>query len=414
MVSTTEIMSRYGKSPNSGQKQRVQEAETGRVLVPPESETVPDVSVVLPTLNEERGVAICIERIVTALTELGMTGEIIVSDSSTDRTTEIAREKEAQIVTPDREGYGYAYRYAFARTRGNFIVIGDADATYDFEELPKLLECLNETGADIVMGNRLKGTIRSGAMPPLHQYVGNPLLTGFLNAFYDAGVSDAHSGFRVLTREALDKLHLRTTGMEFASEMIMDACAKDLVIEEVPITYHEREGEATIESFRDGWRHVRFILTNAPEYLFTAPAILLGVMGLLLMVVSFLNSRINGIFFGTHTVIAASLFTILSYQIGSLGVFSAVATNPIRSPQDPMTVWIREHFRLEYGATLGTTVLLVGSLFAGLLLWNWLRSGLADPPFVVSLMVAFTAVVLGIQTVFYSFFLSTLGSQRNT
>lgn len=236
------------------------------LLVGRESETTPILSIILPTLNEETGISICLDWIKTVVAELQVTTEIIVSDSSTDRTPEIAREQGAIVVKPDQNGYGYAYRYAFHYVRGQYVVIGDADTTYDFRELPRLLDQMMETGADIVLGSRLNGDIEPGAMPRLHQHIGNPLLTKLLNIFYSVGISDAHSGFRVIRREALEILELETGGMEFASEMIIEAAAKGLQIEEVPITYRKREGEATLQSFQDGWRHVRFMLKKAPNF----------------------------------------------------------------------------------------------------------------------------------------------------
>jgi glycosyltransferase involved in cell wall biosynthesis len=294
------------------------------LLVDRDSDETPVLSVVMPTLNEAGGIAECITRIKNALVELDVTGEIIVSDSSDDRTPAIATEHGAHVVTPDEGGYGYAYQYAFERTRGEYIAIGDADTTYDFEELPKLYALVASGEADMAMGSRLDGEIKRGSMPPLHQYVGNPLLTRFLNVFYDAGVSDAHSGMRVLSREALAALDCTTTGMEYASEMIMEAGASELTIKEAPITYHEREGEATLSSFRDGWRHVRFMLVNAPGYLFSLPGILLGGLGIFIMALIAADVRVNGVLLGTHSMVLGSLFTIVGYQIVTLGVFTTV------------------------------------------------------------------------------------------
>ncbi len=391
-------------------RQSEQVAADSPFLVPRRSDADPIVSFVMPTMNEEEGIQECIERGKSALEMLGLTGEIIVSDSSEDRTPELAAELGAHVVTPDAAGYGYAYRYAFERARGEYIVIGDADTTYDFEELPKLFERLQRTDADMVMGSRLDGEIKSGAMPPLHQYVGNPLLTQFLNVFYEAGVSDAHSGFRVIERDALNHLNLHSDGMEFASEMIMQAAERDLDIEEVPIVYHEREGEATLDSFRDGWRHVRFMLQNAPGYLFTGPAIGLGIVGVVMMTLSLLNRPFAGVFFGQHTMIAGSLSVILGYQIGSLGLFSAVAAEPIRSPRDPVTEWVLSRFQLEHGTTLGLAVFAAGGLYTTYLVARWVQSGYTELPIVPMNLLAFTALVLGAQTVFHSFFLSLLGT----
>lgn len=239
------------------------------LLLPADSEQSPVLSIVMPTLNEEEGIFICIEKIKSAIIELDITAEIIISDSSTDRTPAIAKELDAIVVNPDRMGYGYAYRYAFEQARGEYIVIGDADVTYDFESIPSLLEPARNGDADLVIGSRLNGTIEPGAMPLLHEHVGNPLLTWMLNSLYRTDISDAHSGFRVLTRDALDQLDLSSDGMEFASEMLMQAARENLRVEEVPIVYHERRGDATLHSLRDGWRHVKYMIVNAPEYYFS-------------------------------------------------------------------------------------------------------------------------------------------------
>jgi hypothetical protein len=245
-------------------------------------------------------------------------------------------------------------------------------------------------------------------MPKLHQYVGNPLLTKFLNVFYEAGVSDAHSGFRVIGRDALDRLDLQSDGMEFASEMIMQAAEQGLRIEEVPIVYHPREGEATLDSFRDGWRHVRFMLLNAPGYLFTGPAIGLGLVGVVMMALSLTNRPFAGVYFGQHTMIAGCLVTIVGYQVGSLGLFSAVAAEPIRSPRDPVTEVVLDRFRLEHGTTLGLVLVTGGAVYTTYLVVRWVESGYTELPIIPVNMLAFTVLVLGIQTVFYSFFLSLL------
>ncbi|WP_135855007.1 glycosyltransferase family 2 protein [Halorussus salinus] len=385
---------------------------TGGLLVDQDSDVEPALSVVMPTLNEEEGIAECIKRIQNGIEEFGITTEIIISDSSTDRTPEIAREMGAIVVEPDAPGYGYAYRYAFERARGDLIAIGDADTTYDFEDLPRLLDPVVRGDADMVMGSRLEGEIKPGAMPKLHQYIGNPLLTKFLNAFYGAGVSDAHSGFRVFSQEAWETLECTTTGMEFASEMIMEAGAKDLTIKEVPITYHEREGEATLESFRDGWRHVRFMLENAPGYLFSVPAVAMFAVGLLTMTLSISGVSVSGVTFGSYTMIAGSLFTIASYQLGSLSLFSAVAADPIQKPQDPFTTWVLNNFKLEHGAMLGVGTFGAGMLYTGYFAYNWVISGFTQLPVIATNLVAFTALVLGIQTIFYSFFLSIIASNK--
>ena len=393
--------------------ERASAANGADILVTPDDDVTPVVSVVMPTMDEEEGIGECIDRIIEGASALGLPTEIVVSDSSSDRTPEIARERGARVITPDKPGYGYAYRYAFARVRGEYVVMGDADTTYDFSEIPRLLEPILDGEADMVMGSRLEGEILPGAMPPLHQYVGNPLLTKFLNVFYGAGVSDAHSGFRVFRSDLLDELDLRTDGMEFASEMVMDASARGFRIAEVPITYHERKGEATLESFRDGWRHVRFMLTNAPGYLFAVPGALMVLLGSLLMGLSAFGVEPGGVTFGVHTMVAGSLLVVVGYQTAVLSLFSTVAADPIRTPNDPLTRWIQGSFSLEQGATLGMAVFGVGALYGAYLVYGWVSSGYGAVPFRAVNMVAFTLVVVGVETVFASFHLSALADAKN-
>nr|WP_255246144.1 glycosyltransferase family 2 protein [Halolamina sp. CBA1230] len=366
----------------------------------------------MPTLNEEEGIRECIRRAKTAFRELGVQAEIIVSDSSTDRTPEIAREEGAIVVEPDGKGYGYAYQYAFEKARADVIAMGDADTTYDFEELPKLYELVANGDADMAMGSRLEGEIKPGAMPTLHQYVGNPLLTKFLNTFYGAGVSDAHSGMRVFTQEAWEAMGCETTGMEFASEMIMQAGAADLQIVEEPIVYHEREGEETLESFRDGWRHVRFMLLNAPGYLFSVPGMVLGLFGMLVMASVAFGVPGTSVTLGANSMIAGSLFTIVGYQVASMGIFATISGDPIRKPGDPVTEYVVERLNLERGATAGLVVGGVGATYAGYLVVQWVQSGFTSVPFTVGSILAFTAIVIGVQTVFSAFFMSAVASSR--
>ena len=415
MASETTISNRSSVT-DERHERPLQENGTHERAVDPErarettiAEEHPTLSVVVPTLDEQEGIGECIERIENAFYELGIDGEIIVSDSSTDRTPDIAREMGARVLTPDRPGYGYAYRYAFARARGEYVAIGDADTTYDFEELPKLFELVADGEADMAMGSRLAGEIRPGAMPALHQHVGNPLLTKFLNVFYGAGVSDAHSGFRVIEREALDALDLTSDGMEFASEMIMAAGAAGLEVKEVPITYHEREGEATLDSFQDGWRHVRFMLLNAPGYLFSLPGIAFSTFGVLVMGAAFFGIGIGGFVPGIHSMIAGSLLTIVGYQVAGLGLFAGIAGNPISAPSDPLTEWVLTRATLERGATFGASVFALGGIYGAYLLTEWIASG--SLPLLAGDVLAVTAIVLGLQTIFFSFFMSAIAGE---
>lgn len=379
------------------------------LIVTKDSESDPIISIVLPTMNEEDGIGECIYRAIEGIQQIGLPAEIIISDDSTDRTPEIAEKWGARVVEPDRKGYGYAYKYGFQFVRGNIVVMGDGDTTYDFTELPKLLKPILRGQADLILGSRFEGTINPGAMPKLHQYVGNPLLTRFLNTFYDASVSDAHSGFRAIRRDALEAMDLRSDGMEFASEMVMDASASGQDIDEVPITYYERRGEETLDSFRDGWRHVKFMLMNAPGYLYAGPGIVFVILGLITTGLSFYDVRAGGITFSIHTSILGSLLTIVGYQIGLLSVFTTLAANPIRTPDDSVTRWIRSDFKFGHGASLGFVLLGAGASWYAISIVNFVvAGGYTAIPMVPSHMVAFSAIVLGVQTVFSSFYLSAL------
>jgi len=368
------------------------------------------VSVVIPAMNEEKTIGTCISKVKRVFKEHGIDGEIIISDSSTDKTPEIAKSLGAKVVTPDKKGYGYAYLYAFKEARGDIIVIGDADNTYDFLEMSMLLEPL-KNGYDMVMGDRLHGNIQDGAMPWLHRYIGNPILTWFLNTFFKAGVRDSHSGFRAIKREALKKLNLRSHGMEFASEMIMEAARKGLRIKEVPITYLPREGESKLSSFSDGWRHLKFMLLNTPIHLYFIPGFLmyfLGMVGVLAM--NFTDINVGEITLGVNSVILFSLTAIVGYQVIFLGVFSSVYGHSRGFfDQNSIVEFVTRHMSLEKGATIGAIVFSVGFLYSLSLVARWMQFGVLELPEVRQSILGLTLLVIGMQTVFYSFFLSLLG-----
>jgi len=368
-----------------------------------------DVAVVLPSRNERETIGDCINKIKRVFNENHIDGEIIVADNSDDETPIIAREFGAEVITPDGRGYGYAYRYAFRYLREKhgaypkYVVIGDADDTYDFLEMPKLLEPLERGEADLVIGSRFKGRIERGAMPWLHRWIGNPVLTGFLNLFYKAGVSDAHSGFRALTGEALENLELQSDGMEFASEMIVEAVKKGLRIREVPIAYYERRspGGSKLSSFSDGWRHLKFMLTFAPDWLFMYPSLAIAFIGVLLMISAFLNVYI-GYTPGTHSLIAGSILLISGYQ----GAFLAVFARFIMHRRLP------RFLTLENGAGVGALLFTVGFLWILKMVYDWVTSGFQALPPVEHDVICLTLVALGLQTFFSSFMLSILAEHR--
>lgn len=368
---------------------------------------------VLPTRNEREGIGECIRTIQQVFEREGIDGEIIVADSSTDDTPSIACSLGARVVKPDRLGYGYAYRVGFASARGRYIVMGDADGTYDFSELPRLLGPL-KNGADMVIGSRFRGTMEKGAMPWLHRRIGNPILTWFLNVFFKAGVSDAHSGFRAFSREALQRMRLRSSGMEFASEMVMEAVRRGLRIEEVPITYRRRMGDSKLSSFSDGWRHLKFMLLHTPKHLYYLPGFVMFTLGMgMVLLMSIFDVWVGGVHLGIHSMFAASLLAILGYQLVFLGLFSAVYGHGRGVVEyDRITQFIIEHAPLERGAMVGTAIFLLGFVYTAYLVVEWVSSGFAHLPVLKHDVLAFTLLVIGAQTFFFSFFLSMLGEGK--
>jgi glycosyltransferase involved in cell wall biosynthesis len=268
--------------------------------------------------------------------------------------------------------------------------------------MPRLLEPLRKGEADMVIGSRFKGEIERGAMPWLHRWIGNPILTRFLNLFYKAGVSDAHSGFRAIRGEALERLELRADGMEFASEMIIEAMRKGLRIMEVPISYHRRRIEdSKLSSFSDGWRHLKFMLIHAPDYLFIYPASIITLIGIILMFLAFLNLYV-GYTPGTHSMIGGSLLAILGYQILFFGAFARML----------MYRGLPRFLTLERGATIGAMVFAAGFIWTLKLLLEWMGSGFKSLPPVEQDIACFTLIVIGLQTFFSSFMLSIIAEHR--
>ncbi len=370
-----------------------------------------EVVVVIPTKNEEKAIGTCIDKIKRVFDEEDIDGEILVVDNSTDRTPEIAREKGAKVLTPDNMGYGYAYAYAFEHVEGKYIVMGDGDGTYDFSEIPKLLEPLKRGEGDLVIGSRFKGCIRKDAMPWLHRYIGNPLLTWFLNFFFKAGVSDAHSGFRAFTKNTLEKMRIRSQGMEFASEMIIEAVRHGLRIKEVPVTYHPREGESKLSSFSDGWRHLKFMLFYTPKHVYFLPGFTLFIAGILIMLLSYFHVNI-GYTPGIHSMILGSLFTIVGYEIITLGLFAGVygKKNGLFDV-DSITRYILKRTSFERGIALGLAIFVLGFAYSLHLVLIWMESGLRELPLSGQDMIGFTLLVIGLQTIFFSFFLSMIAGE---
>jgi glycosyltransferase involved in cell wall biosynthesis len=375
------------------------------------SATPPLVSVVIPCLNEVDHIHECVTRAFRAMEGAAITGEVIVADNgSTDGSAAVARDAGAIVIDEPRRGYGSAYLAGFAAARGEYIVMLDADLTYDFADIPRFVEQL-EGGAEFVMGNRLDN-IQPGAMHWAHRYVGNPVLTGILNLFFRTGVSDAHCGMRAVRRDALPRLDLRTTGMEFASEMVIRAGKESLDIREIDIDYHPRAGESKLSRFRDGWRHLRFLLVHSPTHLFVVPGTALAVTGLVTMLAVLLNIDIFGRTWELHTMVLGSLLAIVGVQVVALGLCAHAYGIYFMQAREAWFERARDRFRLEHGLLLGGAIAILGVVFAGIIVIQWTDRGFGELAEEQLAVFAATLIVVGIQIFFSSFLLSILGLRR--
>ncbi|HEY1832980.1 MAG TPA: glycosyltransferase family 2 protein [Solirubrobacteraceae bacterium] len=378
----------------------------GRITGPPLL-----VSVVIPCLNEEENIEQCVNEARQALLEGGLSGEVLVVDNnSEDRSAELAEAAGARVIEERRRGYGSAYLAGFAAARGEYIVMADADLTYDFGEIARFVEKLQD-GAQLVMGDRMDN-IKPGAMPWLHRYIGNPVLTGILNLFFRTGVADAHCGMRALRRDVLPTLDLRTTGMEFASEMVIRASKEKLVISEVPIEYHPRGGESKLSSFRDGWRHLRFLLLHSPTHLFILPGLLMGGLGFVVSAAVLLHVSVLGRSWDLHTLIGGSLLTMIGTQVLTLGLCAHAYGTYFMGEKDAWFDKARLRFRLEHGLALGATIMSVGAVVGAVLVVHWIERGFGALGEERLAVVAATLIVVGLQVFFASFLLSILGLRR--
>jgi glycosyltransferase involved in cell wall biosynthesis len=381
--------------------------------------TAVEFSVVMPCLNEAETLATCIGKAQRSLNELKVTGEIVVADNgSTDGSLEIARQMGANVVRVEEKGYGNALMAGIAAARGTYVIMGDADDSYDFSSLGPFIEKLRE-GYDLVMGNRFLGGIKRGAMPPLHRYLGNPVLTTIGRLFFKSPCGDFHCGLRGFSKAAVMQLDLRTTGMEFASEMVVKATLNKMRIAEVPTTLSPagRSRPPHLRSWRDGWRHLRFLLLYSPRWLFLYPGLLLMLFGLLIGAWLLPGPQtIGGIMFDVHTLLYAGLAVIIGFQAIVFAIFTKVfAISEGLLPQDPRLNAVMEYITLEVGLIVGIVLVLLGlagSIYA-VGYWDVHSFGKLDPSRTLRIVIpAVTFLTLGCQILLSSFFLSILGLRR--
>ena len=368
------------------------------------------VSVVIPCLNEAMNISECVIRARAALDGSGLAGEVLVVDNgSEDGSGDLARLAGATVIDEHRRGYGSAYLAGFSASRGDYIIMIDADLTYDFDEIPRFVAALDE-GADLVMGNRMEH-IEPGAMS-LVSRVGNPLLSGFLNLVHSSPVSDAHCGLRAIRRTALASLDLHSSGMEFASEMVIRAAKVRLDIRELPIELRQRGGESKLSPFRDGWRHLRLILQHNPTALFIVPGAILTLLGVAMELMVFGHISLFGRGWYLHTVIAGSALLIVGFQVLGLGLCGRAYNVFVVGDHDPLFEDIGSRFTLEHALLVALAIVGAGIGLGGVVVSQWVSNGFGTLGQERLAILAMTLVVAGIQVFFTSFLISLLGLRR--
>ena len=369
----------------------------------------PEITVVIPCLNEEEAVGNVVDQALEGIRRSGRSGEVVVVDNgSTDRSAEVAAEHGARVVVESRRGYGSAYLTGLAEARGEYLVMGDADETYPLQELGPFVDSL-EQGDDLVMGSRFKGTIHGDAMPFLNRFVGNPILTGMLNVLFGVKVSDAHCGMRAIRKDAAASLDLHSTGMEFASEMVFKAYRRGMTVSEIPIDYFPRIGESKLNRFGDAWRHMRFMLLYSPSWLYLVPGIfmlLLGFAGMIVLATGPVD--VFGRSWQIHTMLGFVALTLIGAQVIQLGVFARTYARVRIGEHDPLLERLGRRLRLEHGLLAGGGLVFLA--IAGLVAvgTEWAVEGFGTLGRAYETALLATTLGLGIQVIFGAFFLALL------
>lgn len=373
------------------------------------------ITILMPCLNEEQTIGTCIEKAKKFLEDYQYEGEILISDNgSTDSSIEIAEKAGARVIHVEKKGYGSALWGGILAAKGDYIVMGDADDSYDFLNLKPFIDKLDE-GCELVMGNRFKGGIKPGAMPPLHKYIGNPVLSGIGRIFYRTNVGDFHCGLRAFKKESILKLNLCTTGMEFASEMVVKAVLFKLNIAEVPIVLYPdgRDRAPHLRSFRDGWRHLKFLLLYSPNWLFLYPGLFFFLLGAICMTCLFITPiSVGGISFEITTMFYCTMLTILGLSTAMFALYTKIYAAQIgQIPRSSQISNFFEKITYDYGIILGGICLFVGlgGIIITLLLWGQTGFGGLETHLVYKIaMLSGTIMIWGFQLIFGSFFVGVL------
>ena len=377
----------------------------------------PYISVILPCFNEEKAIGFCIESINEVAKRENLDVEIVAVDNgSTDSSAEIVRkfslslnQNNLILISEPVKGYGSAYMRGLKEARGKYFFMADADATYDFEDIPRFIKKLEE-GNDLVVGNRFSGMMESNSMTFSHKWIGNPVLSSLVKLFFKVKIHDIHCGARAISREAYSKIILYTLGMEFASEMIIKSAKAGLKIAEIPVGYKMRIGESKLETFRDGWRHLRFILLYSPIVIFLIPGLLLFLYGLISMFVLYIGDfSLFGIKLYFHPMFLSSLCMILGYELIFFTGFSKIYAITHLGEKDKLIEKIFKFLTLEKTVAIGGILVLLSALVFASIFIGWIGSGLGKLDQTKNLILALTFSVIGVQTITGSFMLSILG-----
>lgn len=378
-----------------------------------------ELTIVMPCLNEAETLKTCIDKAMKYLSQNNISGEVVIGDNgSTDGSQEIARNCGARVIDIPQKGYGSALTGAIQAAKGKYVIMGDSDDSYDFSNLNAYVEKLRE-GYDLVMGNRFKGGIAKGAMPFLHKYLGNPVLSFIGKLFFGGGINDFHCGLRGFRQDIVTVLNLQTTGMEFASEMVVKATINKLRITEVPTTLSPdgRSRPPHLRTWRDGWRHLRFLLLYSPKWLFLIPGITLMLLGLVFFIAIVRGPvQLMNVYFDTNTLLYAGAFIVIGYQAVSFAIFTRYyAIEQGFLPSNKALTKAYHFFSLETGLIIGVLITLfgfIGSVYS-LYLWDQQDFGQLNYPSILRVVIpSVIAIMIGLQTVFTSFFLSILGLNK--
>ena len=369
----------------------------------------PEISIILPCLNEEQALGYCIDEIKQVIKENKLNAEIIVVDNgSTDKSIEIAKQRKVNLINEPELGYGSAYLAGFKKAKGKYLFFADSDASYSFKNIPKFIQELKQ-GYDFVIGNRFKGHMEKSSMTWSHRYIGNPILSSILRIFFRTNIKDSHCGMRAIKKQALEKLNLKTKGMEFASEMVMKSIKRNIKTKEIPINYYQRKGKSKLNSFADAWRHLRFMLLYSPLFLFFIPGLILLLLGINSMILLYFDKlQFFGIQFFYHPMFLSALLTIIGYQLVIFALFAKTyAINHLG--EKPSFNHLYKYITIEKASISGILLILLGTILYLTIFSKWISSNFGDLQEIKNSILAMTLIIIGIQTISSSFMLSILG-----